>query len=97
MADSYTYIAIRKDLPIPQQIIQATHAQQGIGADKITNTVLISAKDELDLLKLSARFSEIGIEHHTFWEPDIGEHTAIATIPIHPDERGELRKLPLYR
>jgi len=97
MADTYTYLFIRRDLSPAQQIIQATHAQQGIGADGITNTVLIGAKDEYDLLLHAARLSEHGIEHHTFWEPDIGEHTAIATKPIKPEARGALRKLPLYR
>lgn len=84
----YTYCFIRKDLPVAQQIIQASHATQEITKkiqhpDQTCHFILLEAKNKTHLFDIMLKLKERGIEHEMFYEPDVQENTAIATEPIY--------------
>jgi hypothetical protein len=101
--DLYVYILVRQDLPLEDQIVQASHAalyagQEFVQRNLIPNIVLIGVKDEPALRYYHLLCTGAGIEAHLFYEPDDAMgHTALATEPL----AGELRKLfahlPLWR
>jgi hypothetical protein len=97
----YTYLFVRKDLSIAQQMVQASHAALDAGkafeGNGGTNLVLIGVTD-LHELREVARYLEITqVDHVMFFEPDIDQHTAIATSPLTTNrERRLLRKYRLY-
>lgn len=95
MSDYYTYIFIRQDLSIEQQIIQASHATLKLGkemrTDTMPNFVLIGVRNLEGLLNLEAILERFYYKYVTFHEPDMdSEMTAIATHPVHDIERGVL-------
>lgn len=103
MENPYTYIFIRKDLTLPQQIVQASHAALQGGhvfgsASSTSFIVLIGMKTEADLLKTSMYLEKKNIEYEIFHEPDndIG-YTAIATKPLFEDQRKFLQHFDLYK
>ena len=64
----------------------------------VSSLILLSAKDEDDLLEIAERIDCAGITFHMFYEPDMNSHTAICTRPIISDrERAFFRKWNLYR
>lgn len=84
----YTYILVREDLNKGQQITQAGHAAYEAGKnldpDKMaTHMVVLSIKNQEELLIASQMLESHGVEHCLFFEPDhnIGE-SALATRPI---------------
>lgn len=103
---SYIYTFIREDLSPAQKIIQLGHACHEAGkmvgkAEYPTpsSLVLLSAKDEDDLIMISRKIDRAGIDHHMFFEPDNGMgYSGICTRPITSDrERSFFRKWDLYR
>lgn len=47
---SYTYLFIRTDLSVPQQIIQTAHAMEKVASGtRDSSAVLFSVKDEAEL------------------------------------------------
>lgn len=94
--NAYLYMFIREDLPIPQQIIQTAHAVDELNKEYPHTTrnymVLLSAKDEIDLFRISQELKEKEIFHHMFHETDINAYTAIATRPLIGDERSPMKK-----
>ena len=104
MDHPYTYIFIREDIPLAQQLVQASHAalEAGFTFDKPHKTssiIMIGAKDKDDLYKIGERLDKHGIRHHMFFEPDFDMgHSAIATEPIHDlKTRRLMRKYSLYK
>ena len=99
MSDKYMYLFARKDLSPQQQIIQVSHAAHIIGknqeCDDVPNAVLIGADTEYDLIGIKEYLDYFDIAHEIFYEPDISQHTAIATYPLVGDERLPLRKFDL--
>jgi hypothetical protein len=85
------YIFIREDLIPEQMIVQASHAAHMVGCaqkDKeIPHVVLIGAKDVNEIIDISGWLSRENIAHEMFYEPDIGEYTAIATHSLRGPER----------
>ena len=86
---SYIYTFIRKDLSPEQKIIQIGHACYEAGKhfqDRcgISSLILLSAKDEKDLLDISYQLDCRGINFYMFYEPDFGPmgHSALCTAPI---------------
>jgi hypothetical protein len=104
MDHPYTYIFIRKDLSMAQQLVQASHAALEAGHEfekphKTSSIILIGADDKDDLYKIGERLAKHGIRHHTFHEPDFDMgHSAIATEPLYTKEqRSVMRKYQLYK
>ena len=87
MCDSqpyYSYVAVRTDIPLADQMVQAVHAGQEAAfavskPDRPVHLVLFQVKNEEELLKVA---SKLHLEHRLFYEPDDGmAHTALATLP----------------
>lgn len=104
--NSYIYTFIREDISPAQQIVQLGHACHEAGKllpheeyKYPSSLILLSAKNEDDLIMISRKIDRAGIDHHIFFEPDnrMG-YSAICTRPIIADrERAFFRKWDLYR
>lgn len=99
---TYVYILIRQDISPSQQGVQAVHAgMQAIheykGLERDTRLVLLSVKDEYDLLYWKEKTQDLQINHEVFFEPDneIG-WSALATAPISRREGKIFKKLPKW-
>ena len=97
----YTYCFIRKDIPLAQQIIQAAHATQEITKkiehpEQTSHFILLEASNEEQLNTIQMKLQDKGIRHEMFYEPDVDEHTAIATEPIFGKDRNFFRKFKFY-
>lgn len=101
----YVYILVRTDIPIAQQMVQASHAALEAGFAfssevpvRNTHLVVCAVPDEAALLKASAQLDRHDLGHHLFFEPDDGMgHSALATRPVYGAERRLLRGYPLHR
>lgn len=94
---SHTYLFVRQDLSAPQQIVQAAHAM-GHASEIFgshCNLVLCRCPDLEGLAKVKSYLEQRGVDHHMFWEPDIAEHTAIATRSLSGDDRRVMRRFQL--
>lgn len=83
---------IRQDLPIPQQIVQASHAciesAKAFPFEEHPHLVVLSAKNQQALFKVAAKLDMFGIRYRMFIEPDRGDEcTAIATEIVSGDTR----------
>ena len=93
--DPYRYLFVRKDLSLQQQIIQASHAVDEMAKVDVqssnTNFItLIGVDDETALHEISSHLDSHGILYHKFYEPDVQQHTAIATSPLIGKQRKPL-------
>jgi len=103
--NSYIYTFIREDIPPAQKIVQLGHACHEGGKllnhsehKCVSSLILLSAKDEDDLLEIAKRIYRAGIDHYVFFEPDMESYTAICTRPIISDkERSFFQRWDLYR
>lgn len=101
--DPYIYTFIRRDISPEQKIVQLGHAtwEAGQQFEKTRNTsslILLSAKDEDELMSISKKLEQRGIEHYMFFEPDnrMG-YSAICTRPIYErSERNFFKRYNLY-
>lgn len=92
------YVVTRKDLFPGAQIAQALHAFREFIEEhptidkswyKNSNYIaILSAKDEMELERLSLRLTKKGIKHSLFREPDLNDElTAIAIEPGRDSKR----------
>lgn len=103
--NSYIYTFIREDISPAQQIVQLGHACHEAGKllnhpehKHVSSLILLSAKDEADLLNIAERIDCYGIQFYMFHEPDMNSYTAICTRPvISQRERNFFQKWDLYR
>ena len=96
----YIYLFIRDDLTHPQQIIQASHATEMVAKtmnpdSQVCHMVLIGCRDVVHLESIAFDLDYDGIKHKMFYEPDTGQHTAIATLPLSGVERKLLKHYKL--
>ncbi len=104
MSESYIYTFVRDILPHTQKIVQIGHACYEAGKKftdscGISNLILLSARNEEDLLKIADNLEVSDINHTIFYEPDneMG-HSAICTEPITKSEQRALfRKYKLVK
>jgi hypothetical protein len=99
METPYTYLFIRKDLSIPQQIVQASHAalEAGHRFGEHSHLVCIGVDGETKLHQAACLLDDLGINYQMFHETDIGQNTAICTTPLRGDERKPMKKFKLYK
>ena len=97
----YIYIALRADLPRPQQSVQASHAaieatRKFLDTDlEHPSVIILNMKTENDLVKFMDKCPYNFIE---FREPDMkNQLTAVATEPIFGDDRKFFRKFQLLK
>ena len=96
------YIAVRRDLSIATQIVQATHASYQAGVafplDVTPNHVLLAVENHEALINLHIALQSHNIAGTLFHEPDndIG-YTALCSRPIErKNVPAFLKKIPLY-
>lgn len=98
----YIYLFIRKDLSIPQQIVQTAHAVEMVTKRLSQNhptchMVLFEVANEMDLDFISFDLQDQGVKHEIFYEPDISQRTAIATMPVFGSERNKFKQYKLKK
>ncbi len=103
---TYIYTFVREDISTAQKIVQLGHACHEAAkrlnhSEHIdpSNLILLSAKDEEDLMEIANIIDCAGIDFHMFYEPDNGMgYSAICTRPVSSDrERAFFRNWKLYR
>ena len=100
----YVYVLIRKDLELHQQLVQSSHAAFEAGmrwhspGAEVASLIVLEVPHKAALLRAAKKFSGLGIEHHTFFEPDfeMGE-SALATRPLIGSDRKPLAGYPLWK
>lgn len=101
----YLYVLVRQDLSQSQQAVQSCHAAIEAtrrftpGQDQEhPHLVLLSVKNEIELLKAYERLQYYGIQVAKFEEPDLpnNQSTAIATEPLPADSKLR-RKFSCYK
>ncbi len=99
----YTYVLVRRDLSLPQQMVQACHAALEAGfaftAPAETSSVIVcTVADKAELLAAAERLERYGIEAQLFFEPDFEMgYSALASRPLlTKKERYVMAKYPLF-
>jgi len=104
--NTYIYTFIREDISPAQKIVQLGHACHEAGKllnqwehKHTSSLILLSAKDEDDLLDIAARIDRAGILFCMFYEPDNNMgYSAICTRPVSSTrERAFFQKWDLYK
>ena len=104
--NSYIYTFVREDISPEQKIVQVAHACHEAGKllphteyRQVSSLILLSAKDEDDLMIIARKIDRAGIDFHMFYEPDNNMgYSAICTRPIfNQRERSFFRSWDLYR
>ena len=100
----YTYVFVRKDITLQQQIVQASHAALQAGL-KFTNPsnepnslIVIGIRNKEQLLKAMSFLEKNNITYESFSEPswDYGL-TAFASQPILETDRKVFKSFQLWR
>lgn len=105
---SYTYLIVRTDLPLADQILQAAHAAQEAGArwgvPPRCHLVLLAVQDGQALREVEAACRMRNVAALAFEEPDpaSGRHepmgkTALCTAPLPSAARRLFRRLAAWR
>jgi hypothetical protein len=101
---SYIYTFVREDISPEQKIVQIGHACYEAGKmfqdnNGISSLILLSAKDESDLLEIGRKIDRRMIRFYTFFEPDFGMgYSALCTEPItEPNQQNFFRNWELYK
>jgi len=103
MSDAYTYLFIRQDISLAQQLVQAAHAALDAGRAFTDiphrNLVLIGIANEAELFQIEQHLSENNIRFETFYEPDNAMgHSAICTEALTDRRRRKmLSHFPLWK
>lgn len=103
MPDPYTYVFVRKDISLAQQIVQSGHAALQAGfrfqePQAISSLIILQVKDQAELAAAFEDLSERGIQVEPFYEPDFDMgFSAFATEPLYTNRhRGYLAHYPLW-
>ena len=94
----YTYLLVRKDLTVPQQIVQSAHASLEAGHTYGEHSHLICCGVETEKALLSAAnyLDANNILYSIFFEPDNNlRYTAICTEPLTGHERKPMKRFEL--
>ena len=98
METPYTYLIVRKDITVPQQIVQSAHASldAGYAFGKHSHLVCCGVESENSLTSVAQYLDTNNILYKMFYEPDnkLG-YTAICTEPLRGDNRNPMRKFRL--
>jgi hypothetical protein len=99
------YIITRADMPAGYQAVQSCHAIRQFTADhpdadnewftKSNYLVLLSVKNELELMRLIINAFDAGLRYSVFREPDVGGAITAIAIESHPKAAELCKSLPL--
>lgn len=100
----YTYVLVRQDIPLEQQMVQACHAALEAGfafemPAQTSSLIVCTVPDEPALLTARERLQRYGIRSQLFFEPswDMG-YSALASEPlVQRKQRFALSTYPLFR
>lgn len=103
MSKPYTYVLVREDIPLAQQLVQACHAAQHAGhalGGQVEESSLIvcTVPDRAALVAAQARLERYGIRSKMFFEPswEMG-YSALCSEPItNRKQRFAMNKYPLF-
>jgi hypothetical protein len=99
----HTYVLVRRDIPLADQVVQVGHACLEAGRHfeqpPNGNMVVLSVRSEEMLLKTVAVTEQAGIKWALFYEPDAQMgHTAACSEPIENCEtKRAFRKFQLWK
>jgi hypothetical protein len=100
----YTYVFIRRDIPLHAQLVQSAHAALEMGlrssltSEEPSFLILLDAKDENHLNEIVRYLDEKDINSYMFFEPDYDMgHTSICTESLSLDKRKYFRKFNLWK
>ena len=103
----FMYIFVRNDLSEAQKIIQAGHAIERLttNSEYDFNTsghctphfALMGVDDEDDLKEVGKFLYDHLVTFEMFYEPDINEYTAIATVPLIGKDRLIMSGFKMFR
>lgn len=100
---TYSYVLIRADLSLEQQLVQAVHAGMKAVHDhgrlcEDTRLAVLAVQDQAQLLDCAAELADAGVSFSLFEEPDYAMGaSALATAPGPALRLRCLKKLPLFR
>lgn len=100
---TYSYVLIRSDLSIEQQLVQAVHAgMKAVGEHgnlcPDTRLAVLAVRDRAHLLQCAGELADAGIAFSLFEEPDYAMGaSALATAPGPSLNLRCLKKLPLFK
>lgn len=100
----YTYVLIREDIPLEQQMVQACHAALEAGfafeAPVETSSLIVcTVPDRASLVEAQERMARYGIRSQMFFEPswEMG-YSALCSEPINErKKRFAMNKYPLFK
>ena len=100
---TYSYVFLRTDITLAQQLVQASHAALEAGLkDKHTyqqtsSIIIFQIPDEQNLKKELEYIQSLGIKCASFYEPyDNMGITAFATLPVTEDSRHFFKQYTLW-
>jgi hypothetical protein len=100
----YTYVFIRRDIPLHAQLVQSAHAALEMGnrigtvTDEPSFLILLDARDESHLNEIVRYLDDRDINFYMFFEPDYDMgHTSICTEPLSLDRRKHFKKFDLWK
>ena len=95
---------VRRDLPLPQQAVQACHACIEMARDLLPppdehpHLVLCGVKSEQQLAAVADRLRRLNVAFRSFRDADWdGQLTAVATAPLRGPIRRQLRRYQCLR
>lgn len=96
-----SFVLVRQDLPLAQQLVQACHAAMGAGFEftpgEHPRLVLLGVPDKPALDRWDTALERLGVPRHLFFEPDDGTgNSALATAPLPRRHWKHFRDLSLW-
>lgn len=100
----YTYVLVRQDIALEQQMVQACHAALEAGfafeaPEQTASLIVCTVQDQAALLAARERLQRYGIRTQLFFEPSWGMgYSALASEPLtQRKQRFALSTYPLFR
>lgn len=101
--DRYIYVFVRQDVPIPQQLVNASHAAYHVAAlcrlgEGVPSLVAIGVPHAKAMSKVLAKLRDSQLAHFAWTDPDFSDLgvTSVATSPLSDQQRAALRNYRLY-
>lgn len=103
MSHPYCYVLIRRDISLPQQLVQGCHAAREAALflespAETASVIVCTVADRDALMEAAARLERHGIESQLFFEPDFDMgYSALCTKPLlNKKQRYVMSKYPLF-
>jgi hypothetical protein len=104
-APLHTYVFVRADLPLADQVVQVGHACLEAGRrfeqpPTLGHVVVLSVPSQRELLSATARVRMAGIRCLVFSDPDLSilrQETAACSEPVSADDRRVFRRFSMWR